>query len=173
MAFSKTDKPANVTPLRDVGGAAAVKPPERASFNFAADDDDAPEMAISTAAPKAAAPKAAGPNVAKKGADLLSKKKVIFFVGRGKTGKTTLIRWLSETALASDGSFLMADMDPTNDTFSKYIDGVARPSLPVVCWPPAAAAASRTNWRAAIHRPGTSAAPAAASGTATWAVRGV
>ena len=67
-------------------------------------------------------------SVAKTGIDLSSRNKVIFFVGRGKTGKTTLIRWLAETALASDGSFLMADMDPTNDTFSKYLDGVARPS---------------------------------------------
>src|ERR1035437_2435512 len=125
MAFSKTDKPSNVAALRDEDGAASVKLTARATFSFTADDDDAPEMAISTAAPKAA-----GPNVAKKGADLSSKKKVIFFVGRGKTGKTTLIRWLSETALASDGAFLMADMDPTNDPFSKYIDGVARPSEP-------------------------------------------
>jgi hypothetical protein len=125
MAFSKTDKTPNVAPGRNEDAAAPVKLTARASFNFTADDDDAPEMAISTAAPKAA-----GANVAKKGVDLSSKKKVIFFVGRGKTGKTTLIRWLSETALASDGSFLMADMDPTNDTFSKYIEGVARPSEP-------------------------------------------
>lgn len=124
MAFPKTDEPSNVTSLRDEGAAAPVKLTARATFNFT-DDDDAPEMAISTAAPKPA-----GPNVAKKGADLSSKKKVIFFVGRGKTGKTTLIRWLSETALASDGSFLMADMDPTNDTFSKYLEGVARPAEP-------------------------------------------
>jgi hypothetical protein len=103
-----------------------VKLTARATFNFNDDDADiAPEMAVSTAGPKAA-----GPIVAKQGVDLSGKKKVIFFVGRGKTGKTTLIRWLAETALASDGSFLMADMDPTNDTFSKYIDGVARPSEP-------------------------------------------
>ena len=126
MALSKTDKPANIAPLREDDAAPPVKLTARATFNFDDNDADiAPEMTVSTASPKAA-----GPIVAKQGADLSGKKKVIFFVGRGKTGKTTLIRWLAETALASDGSFLMADMDPTNDTFSKYIDGVARPSEP-------------------------------------------
>lgn len=123
MAIQKNDKPSNVTPLRD-GDAAPAKLVARATFSFdEGADDSAPEMSIITAAPAAS-----GLVVAKTGVDLSSKKKVIFFVGRGKTGKTTLIRWLSETALASDGTFLMADMDPTNDTFSKYIEGVARPA---------------------------------------------
>ena len=123
MAIQKNDKLSNVTPLRD-GDAAPAKLTARATFSFDdGADDAAPEMSIITAAPAAS-----GLVVAKTGVDLSSKKKVIFFVGRGKTGKTTLIRWLSEIALASDSTFLMADMDPTNDTFSKYIDGVARPS---------------------------------------------
>ena len=123
MAIQKNDKPSNVTPLRD-GDAAPAKLVARATFSFdEGTDDSSPEMSIITATPAAS-----GLVVAKTGVDLSSKKKVIFFVGRGKTGKTTLIRWLSETALASDGTFLMADMDPTNDTFSKYIEGVARPA---------------------------------------------
>jgi hypothetical protein len=126
MALSKTDKPFNVTPPREEDDSGPVRLAARATFTFSDDIDDmAPEMVINTAALKTV-----GPVVAKTGANLSTKKKVIFFVGRGKTGKTTLIRWLSETALASDGSFLMADMDPTNDTFSKYIEGVSRPSDP-------------------------------------------
>jgi len=126
MALAKADKSASFTPLRDEDAMAPMRLATRATFHFADDDNDiAPEMVISTAVPKTATPV-----VAKKGVDLSMKKKVIFFVGRGKTGKTTLIRWLSETALASDGTCLMADMDPTNDTFSKYIEGVSRPSEP-------------------------------------------
>ena len=53
--------------------------------------------------------------------------KLIFWVGRGKTGKTTGIRWLAENALAKGTKLLMADLDTTNDTFSRYIDNVARP----------------------------------------------
>lgn len=123
MAIPKNEKPSNVTPLRD-GDAVPAKLAARVTFSFNDDADDAaPEMSIITGAPPAS-----GLVVAKTGIDLSEKKKVIFFVGRGKTGKTTLIRWLSETALGSGGTFLMADMDPTNDTFSKYIEGVARPA---------------------------------------------
>lgn len=123
MAIQKNDKPSNVTPIRE-DDVPAPKLAARATFSFGGGvNDAAPEMSISSTAP--AVP---GQNVAKTGIDLSGQRKVIFFVGRGKTGKTTLIRWLAETALAGDSSFLMADMDPTNDTFSKYIEGVARPS---------------------------------------------
>lgn len=126
MALPKNEKLSNVTPLRDGDAATPGKLAARATFSFEADADDAtPEMSIATVG---VAPQ--GQKIAKVGVDLTGKRKVIFFVGRGKTGKTMLIRWLSETALASDVPFLMADMDPTNDTFSKYIDGVARPSQP-------------------------------------------
>ena len=37
------------------------------------------------------------------------------------------IRWAAEAAILAGTTLLMADMDPTNDTFSKYIDNVARP----------------------------------------------
>lgn len=125
MAILKNDKPSNVTPLRD-GDVAPVKLAARATFSFdEGSDDSAPEMSIITAA----SPES-GLVVAKTGIDLSGKKKVVFLVGRGKTGKTMLIRWMSETALASDSIFLMADMDPTNDTFSRYIGGVARPTEP-------------------------------------------
>lgn len=61
------------------------------------------------------------------GIDLTGQNKIIFAVGRGKTGKTTLLRWMAETALASGRPFLMADIDPTNASFASYFEGVSRP----------------------------------------------
>jgi hypothetical protein len=61
------------------------------------------------------------------GIDLSGKNKIIFAVGRGKTGKTTLLRWMAEQAIAAGHPFLMADIDPTNASFASYFDGVSRP----------------------------------------------
>jgi hypothetical protein len=61
------------------------------------------------------------------GIDLTGQNKIIFAVGRGKTGKTTLLRWMAETALAAGRPFLMADIDPTNASFASYFEGVSRP----------------------------------------------
>lgn len=61
------------------------------------------------------------------GIDLTGRNKIIFAVGRGKTGKTTLLRWMAETALAAGRPFLMADIDPTNASFASYFEGVSRP----------------------------------------------
>ena len=61
------------------------------------------------------------------GIDLTGKHKIIFTVGRGKTGKTTLLRWMAETALTRGARFLMADIDPTNASFASYFKGVSRP----------------------------------------------
>ena len=126
MAVSRSDKLANVTALRDGGtlrdgGEGAPIKRGVPAFDFAA-DDDGPEMEISTATMKADRPVQAG-----QGIDLSGKKKIVFWVGRGKTGKTTGIRWMAELAIATGVPLLMADMDPTNDTFSKYVGGVARP----------------------------------------------
>ena len=62
-----------------------------------------------------------------KGADLGKPPKLIFVIGRGKTGKTTFLRWMAETALDAELPFLMADIDPTNASFSSYFADVARP----------------------------------------------
>jgi hypothetical protein len=62
-----------------------------------------------------------------KGRDLAGKTKIIFVIGRGKTGKTTLLRWMAERALDLERPFLMADIDPTNASFSSYFSDVARP----------------------------------------------
>lgn len=123
MANPKIDKASNVQPLREDGAPSpALLPTHPTAFNFTGDDDSGPELAILSAGAKpvsATAPMS--------GIDLSDKKKIIFWIGRGKTGKTTGIRWSAETAILAGHTLLMADMDPTNDTFSKYIDDVARP----------------------------------------------
>jgi hypothetical protein len=62
------------------------------------------------------------------GMDLADRPKLIFVIGRGKTGKTTFLRWVAETALDRNRPFLMADIDPTNASFSSYFPDVSRPS---------------------------------------------
>lgn len=121
MAASRTESPTNVTHLHQE----PAHDPRRAAatiLDFGAADDIGPELVI-----QAANRKAETAAMVVQGIDLSGKKKVVFWVGRGKTGKTTGIRWSAEAALAEGRSLLMADMDPTNDTFSKYIENVARP----------------------------------------------
>ena len=61
------------------------------------------------------------------GIDLSSKPKIVFAAGRGKTGKTTLLRWLTEKSLCAGRSVLLADIDPSNASFSAYFEDVSRP----------------------------------------------
>ena len=123
MAASTIDKPPNVASRADNGETTAARRPNPApAFSFAAGDDTGPELAILGATRKASAS-----IEAMSGVDLSGKKKIVFWIGRGKTGKTTGIRWAAEAAILTGTTLLMADMDPTNDTFSKYIDNVARP----------------------------------------------
>ena len=61
------------------------------------------------------------------GIDLAGKPKIVFAAGRGKTGKTTLLRWIAETSAARGGRPILADIDPSNASFSRYFDKVARP----------------------------------------------
>src|ERR1700735_1215424 len=56
--------------------------------------------------------------IPQKGIDLSGKPKLIFVIGRGKTGKTTFLRWVAEDALDRNRPFLMADIDPTNASSS-------------------------------------------------------
>src|ERR1700710_1311871 len=62
------------------------------------------------------------------GVDLSGQARIIFVIGRGKTGKTTFLRWAAEKALDRNRPFLMADIDPTNASFSSYFPDVSRPS---------------------------------------------
>jgi hypothetical protein len=64
-----------------------------------------------------------------KGIDLSGKPKIIFAAGRGKTGKTTLLRWIQEVSIARGGDAILADVDPTNATFSLYFEDVQRPEV--------------------------------------------
>jgi hypothetical protein len=61
------------------------------------------------------------------GVDLAGQTKILFAAGRGKTGKTTLLRWIAETSFHRGSTPILADIDPSNASFSRYFDGVARP----------------------------------------------
>ena len=67
------------------------------------------------------------PSAVAQGVDLSERPKIILTAGRGKTGKTLFLRWIGEMAQRTGHDPLMADIDPTNATFSTYFDGVARP----------------------------------------------
>ena len=68
----------------------------------------------------------AEPTIAQ-GVDLSGKTKIVFAAGRGKTGKTTLLRWVAETSFQRGSTPILADIDPSNASFSRYFDDVARP----------------------------------------------
>lgn len=61
------------------------------------------------------------------GVDLAGRTKIVFAAGRGKTGKTTLLRWVAEISNERHGQAILADIDPSNASFSRYFDDVARP----------------------------------------------
>jgi hypothetical protein len=61
------------------------------------------------------------------GVDLEGKTKIAFAAGRGKTGKTRLLRWIAETSCQRGSTPILADIDPSNASFSRYFDDVARP----------------------------------------------
>lgn len=71
-------------------------------------------------------PREPEPQIAQ-GVDLSGKPKIVMAVGRGGKGKTTLLRWVSETALLVGSEFVLADIDPSNPTFSYYFEDVSRP----------------------------------------------
>jgi hypothetical protein len=122
MSSTKYDKPALVAPLCDPESAPSRRASAPPAFTFADNDESGPELNI-----LGATTPVTNPVEAAAGADLSGKKKIIFWIGRGKTGKTTGIRWSAEAAILNGTKLLMADMDPTNDTFSKYIENVSRP----------------------------------------------
>jgi hypothetical protein len=65
------------------------------------------------------------------GVDLTSRPKIIIAAGRGKTGKTLLLRWLTERSLAAGAAVMLADIDRTNASFSTFFEDVARPDTDV------------------------------------------
>jgi hypothetical protein len=56
--------------------------------------------------------------------------KLVLTMGRGKTGKSTFIRWAGERAYRSGRSPIIADGDRTNATLAAFFEGVARPPSP-------------------------------------------
>ena len=53
--------------------------------------------------------------------------KLIVAGGRGKGGKTTLMRWAIEQALARGGEPVIADADRTNSTLTAFFEAAQRP----------------------------------------------
>jgi hypothetical protein len=93
-----------------------------APFKPGADHITSKEMDFETLAPQTEPEP-----IIEKGVDLAGRTKIIFAAGRGKTGKTTLLRWFAEMSEARDGHAILADIDPSNASFSRYFDDVARP----------------------------------------------
>lgn len=122
MAGSKSDKVAVLEGAPDKAEALLPSPPP---FTFGVADLDA-EPEIDIGVPSFARRQTAGPVV--EGVNLAARPKVILLAGRGKTGKTTAIRWMAEAALTANRPLLMGDLDPTNASFSTYFQGVHRPA---------------------------------------------
>src|SRR5690348_13192050 len=59
--------------------------------------------------------------------DLAGKPKVWFTIGRGRIGKTTLLRWAAEMGEAQEGRVICAAADPVNRSLRVYLEGVAEP----------------------------------------------
>jgi hypothetical protein len=51
-------------------------------------------------------------------------------LGRGKTGKSTFVRWVAETAIGRGGLPVIADADRTNATLAAHFENVLRPASP-------------------------------------------
>ncbi len=92
-----------------------------------------------------APPQEAEPEIGQ-GIDLTGQAKIIFAAGRGKTGKTTLLRWLTETSIRNGGTPILADVDPSNATFSAYFADVARPETDNPPLPHAVSRQQRKPW---------------------------
>jgi hypothetical protein len=110
MAQPKTDKmPLNVI-----------------SLFGAAPEMDEDEIAVGIETEQSIGVRAA-PAVSKSHLDLTGKPKVWFIIGRGKTGKTTLLRFAAEEAAAAERRVLLADLDRSNATLASYFQDVQRP----------------------------------------------
>lgn len=62
------------------------------------------------------------------GLDLSGKRKAWFLIGRGRIGKTTFARWLTETMDQRGGSAIIAAADPVNRSLRQFLDNVAEPA---------------------------------------------
>ena len=62
--------------------------------------------------------------------DHMSAPKLVLALGRGKTGKSTFIRWAAESALERGAEPVIADADRTNATLAAFFENVTRPESP-------------------------------------------
>jgi len=115
-----------MTSKTEPGGASAAlsrKAAQPPVFDPSADTTPLPAFNVRTPSPPE---REAEPDIAH-GIDLSGRAKIVMAAGRGKTGKTTLLRWIAEQSLEDGRTFLMADIDPTNASFAAYFEGVSRP----------------------------------------------
>jgi hypothetical protein len=96
--------------------------PQSAPFKPTASPTNVKEVDFAQLAPRTEAE----PTIAQ-GVDLAAKTKIVFAAGRGKTGKTTLLRWIAETSIQRGSTPALADIDPSNACFSRYFNDVGRP----------------------------------------------
>lgn len=59
--------------------------------------------------------------------DLTAKAKVWFAIGPGRSGKTTLLRYIAEQIAASGREAIFAALDPQNRSLKGFLDGVLEP----------------------------------------------
>ena len=62
--------------------------------------------------------------------DAMASPKLVLALGRGRTGKSTFIRWAAEAALERGAEPIIADGDRTNATLAAFFDNVTRPDSP-------------------------------------------
>jgi hypothetical protein len=109
----------DITPEK---GAPKVGTPKSVPFKPGTNKFNGRDIDFDSLAPKTEAE----PSI-ERGIDLAGKTKIVFAAGRGKTGKTTLLRWFAEMSAQRNDNVILADIDPSNASFSKYFSDVARP----------------------------------------------
>jgi hypothetical protein len=89
--------------------------------------EDEEEIAV-LLPPTSAAP--AVRKTAKAGVDLSGRPKLWFVIGPGRSGKTTLLRYVAETILAAGEGHeaMFVAMDPGNRSLTGFLDGVLQPA---------------------------------------------
>jgi hypothetical protein len=87
---------------------------------------DAPEAAIGLP-PSASDPAASSLLPTQPVPDLTGQPKVWFVSGPGRSGKTTLLRYVLEAVAAAGGEVMAAALDPHNRSLAAFIEGVDQP----------------------------------------------
>lgn len=100
-----------------------MKPPRSAPvLAFTAE----PDAEVPVALPPTAVARGGEQPVAQ-GIDLAGKPKLTLLIGAGRTGKTTLARWIGEKAAGEKQDVALAAADPLNRSLANYFENVAQP----------------------------------------------